>query len=106
MASPQPGSKSPLSKYAINRRIASAKTHEFNLISNFTLGYRNREDITKLPPGVLVVGSQNVLTNVSGRVGARKGYVLDGQPADQGFLLQENQDFLLQEDQSLIILNN
>lgn len=42
------------------------------------MGYRNREDITNLPPGVLIVGSQNVLTNVSERIEARKGYTLDG----------------------------
>ncbi len=99
-----PTAKSPISRFATNRRIAAAKTKEFEIIASFALGYRNREDITKLPPGVLVVGSQNVLTNVSGRVGIRKGYVLDGQPADQSFLLQEDQDFLLQQDQSLIII--
>lgn len=32
-----------------------------------------------LPPSVLIVGSQNVLTNTSGRVAVRKGYTLDGQ---------------------------
>ena len=55
-----------------------SKVHEFSLVSNFKLGYRNREDITNLPPGVLIVGSQNVLTNISERVQVRKGYALDG----------------------------
>lgn len=41
--------------------------------------YRNREDITILPPNVLVVGSQNIVTNVSGRLQTVKGYTLDGQ---------------------------
>ena len=40
--------------------------------------YRNREDITILPGNVLVVGSQNVVTNTSGRIQIVKGYTLDG----------------------------
>lgn len=51
---------------------------DFTTISNFKLGYRNREDKTNLPPGVLVVGSQNVLTTTEERVASRKGYTLDG----------------------------
>ncbi len=61
-----------------NRRISSAKAHEYSIVDKFKLGYRNREDITTLPPGVLIEGSQNVLTNTSQRVGIRKGYTLDG----------------------------
>lgn len=61
------------------RRIGAAKLHEFQVIEKFNLGYRNREDITNLPPGVMVTGSQNVLTNTSGRIAVRKGYALDGQ---------------------------
>lgn len=52
---------------------------DFTLVSSFTNGYRNREDVTVLPPGVLVTGSQNVLTNTFQRIGIRKGYTLDGQ---------------------------
>ena len=52
---------------------------EFPLVEKFRSGYRNREDITTLPPDVMVKGSQNVLTNVFQRVGIRKGYTLDGQ---------------------------
>lgn len=52
--------------------------NDFTIISNYKLGYRNREDITNLPPGVLVVGSQNVLTTTEERVTLRKGYTLDG----------------------------
>lgn len=51
---------------------------DFTLVEGFRGGYRNREDITVLPPGVLVEGSQNVLTNTFQRVGIRKGYTLDG----------------------------
>lgn len=52
---------------------------DFTTVKGFNYGYRNREDITTLPPGVLVEGSQNVLTNTFQRIGARKGYTLDGQ---------------------------
>jgi len=55
-----------------------AHTSEYSIISNFKYGYRNREDVTNLPPGVLIVGSQNVLTNVSERVQIRQGYSCDG----------------------------
>ena len=53
--------------------------NDFTLVSGFSNGYRAREDITTLPPGVLVEGSQNVLTNTYQRIGIRKGYTLDGQ---------------------------
>lgn len=59
-------------------QLSSAKAKEFVLVDNYKLGYRNREDITNLPPGVLIVGSQNVLTNVSERIQVRQGYALDG----------------------------
>lgn len=52
---------------------------EFDLVQGFHSGYRAREDITTLPPGILVNGSQNVLTNVFQHVGIRQGYTLDGQ---------------------------
>lgn len=64
--------------YSSTRRLASARMREFSLVSKYPLGYRNREDITNLPPGVLIVGSQNVITNVSERVQIRQGYALDG----------------------------
>lgn len=52
---------------------------DFTIVSNFKLGYRNREDITNLPPGVLIVGSKNVLTTTEERIASRRGYTLDGQ---------------------------
>lgn len=64
--------------YFQSRRLAAAKAHEFSLVDSFPLTYRNREDITKLSPGVLIVGSQNVLSNVSDRIQIRQGYALDG----------------------------
>ncbi len=59
-------------------RIAKAKSREFSLVSDFKNSYRNKEDITNLPPGVLTVGSQNMLTNTSSRIQIRQGYRLDG----------------------------
>ncbi len=41
-------------------------------------GYRAREDITNLPPGYLVKGSVNVLTNSANRLASRMGFTLDG----------------------------
>ena len=64
--------------FNMQRRLRSAKIGEFDLIEKFKYGYRNREDQTNLPSGVLVAGSKNVLSNVSERVACRKGYVLDG----------------------------
>ncbi len=70
--------QSPNSPFTLQRRLRNAKIREFDIIDRFKFGYRNREDQTNLPPGVLVVGSQNILTNVSERIQARNGYVLDG----------------------------
>lgn len=49
----------------------------FDLISKFE-GYTSRYDQTKLPPGYLVTGSQNVMIDVTGNVKTRPGYTLDG----------------------------
>lgn len=61
------------------KSVSQAHAREFGLVEGFKKGYRNREDITTLSPGILVKGSQNVLTNVYQRVGIRGGYTLDGQ---------------------------
>lgn len=58
--------------------VPIAAASDFSLVSDFH-GYRNKEDITNLPPGYLVVGSQNVLTTTSSRISVRKGYQIDGQ---------------------------
>jgi hypothetical protein len=60
------------------QNTGSSKVREFPIVSEYKLGYRNREDVTNLPAGVLIVGSQNVITNVSERVQIRQGYALDG----------------------------
>lgn len=76
----------PLSYQQISR-LAKARAKEFTIIE-FTgkrfLGYRSKEDITTLPPGTLVPGSQNVLTQGAGYVGNRQGYALDGPAAAAG----------------------
>lgn len=59
-------------------QIGSGRAREISIVDDFKLGYRNREDITNTQPGVLVVGSQNVLVNTSSRVQVREGYILDG----------------------------
>jgi hypothetical protein len=64
--------------YGQARKLAAAKAREYSLVSDFKYGYRNLEDITNLPPGVLIKGSQNVFTNVNERVQIRQGYLLDG----------------------------
>jgi len=64
--------------YAMERRLIAARSAEFSLVSSYKYGYRNREDITNLAPGVLIKGSKNVQTNVSERIQIRKGYSLDG----------------------------
>ncbi len=70
------------STYSTARKLGAAKAHEFSLVSSYKLGYRNREDVTNLPPGVLIVGSKNVLSNVSDRIQIRQGYKLDGATSD------------------------
>lgn len=66
------------SSYGTARRLGAAKAKEFSLVSNFKYGYHNLEDVTNLSPGVLIVGSQNVQTNVNERIQIRQGYALDG----------------------------
>lgn len=64
--------------YGTARKLGAAKAREFSLVSSYKLGYRNREDVTNLPPGVLIVGSQNVFDNIADRVQIRQGYIVDG----------------------------
>lgn len=64
--------------FTTSRRVAQAALKEISVIDKFVIGYRNREDTSLLDPRTLVAGSHDVLTNVSGRIGARKGYTLDG----------------------------
>lgn len=82
--------------YTMQRRLSSNKVHEYTLITGLDFqkhGYRNREDITNLPPGVMVIGSYNVMTNVYGRIGVVKGYTLDGEPDPDFFPIISSFDF-------------
>lgn len=81
---PQAGQGSSFSK---SKRIGQAIVKEISIVNKFPLTYRNREDITNLPPGVVVVGSQNILSNVSERLQTREGYKIDG---SQLFYVQTN----------------
>ncbi len=79
-----PNQPSPTAGFSSKRRISSAKANEFAVISSFPQGYRNREDKTNLPANTIVVGSQNVLTGVSGRIAVRQGYTVDDVGVDSG----------------------
>ena len=67
-----------------SKRLIQAIIHEFSIVSSFPYGYRNREDITNFADlknageGTLVVGSQNMLHDTSGRIKTRQGYAIDG----------------------------
>lgn len=82
------------SSFGTSRKLATAKAREFSLVDQYKLGYRNREDVTNLPPGVMIVGSQNVMTNVSERVQIRQGYSLDGAPSTINSPVSESFDWL------------
>lgn len=79
---PQAGQGASFSR---SKKIGQAIVREISIVNKFPLTYRNREDITNLPPGVLVVGSQNIISNVSERLEVRKGYKMDGK---QTFYIQ------------------
>lgn len=68
---------------AEQRRVLRMRASSFSIQNLFKYGYRNKEDVSNLPPNVLVVGSQNVLTNASELVGVRQGYTLDGSAGTQ-----------------------
>ncbi len=81
MAKLSKGSKGGNTSFSKFRRLGQAEANKFAVTTanEEKFQYRNREDISTLPPNIMVVGSQNVLTNTSGRVALRKGYTLDGQ---------------------------
>lgn len=90
-AQPQGGKKLPFTTLS---RLGKAKAKEFTIQGLFKYGYRNKEDISNLPPETLVVGSQNVLTNAAELVGIRQGYVLDGPAGNQNtYGIDSNYDF-------------
>ena len=78
----------------VTKNVGVSKMREIIIVSNYKLGYRNREDVTNLQPGVLITGSQNVLTNVSERVQIRKGYALDGATSVVGSAILSSFDWV------------
>jgi hypothetical protein len=70
------------------------KGTKFDIVSSYKWGYRNREDITNLPAGVLIKGSQNVITNMADRVQIRKGYALDGATSDVASAILASYDWM------------
>jgi len=76
------------------KSVTASKVNEFSLVSDFKYSYRNKEDITNLPPGVLTVGSQNILTNTSSRIQIRKGYILDGASSSVNAAILSSFDWL------------
>lgn len=81
--------------YTQMSRLAKARSKEYSIQSIFKYGYRNKEDISNLPPETLVVGSQNVLTNAAELVGIRQGYTLDGAAGNQNnYGIDSAYDFL------------
>ena len=78
---PEPGK--PQLSFQEMSRLAKSRAHEYAIQSLFKFGYRNKEDISNLPPSTLVVGSQNVLTNAAEQITIRNGYQLDGPAGNQ-----------------------
>lgn len=68
--------------------------NEFKLISQWH-GFSHKTDQTNLPPGYLVNGSQNVLTNDGERVAVRKGYTLDGQANSANTPIESSYDWFM-----------
>lgn len=91
--------KKPMS-FTMLSRLSKALSREFTLQSLFKYGYRNKEDISNLPPETLVIGSQNVLTNAAELVGIRQGYTLDGAAGNQNnYGIDSAYDFLARTGQ-------
>src|SRR5258708_3219864 len=85
----------PIPKSEQNRRLTRKQLNpQFQLIKG-GWNYRNREDQTLLPPNTLVLGSQNVVTNTSGRLQLVPGFTLDGPSSVIAAPIQSSYDFLM-----------
>lgn len=73
----------PTLTVAEQRGLIRSRSNEYSIQGVFKYGYRNKEDISNLPPNTLVLGSQNVVTNASDLITNRGGYVLDGPAGNQ-----------------------
>lgn len=96
---PKPTQPSNLSKLNIRgiKQIAEIKAKEYSIFpimeKGVISGYRSREDLTMLAPNTLVSPSQNVLTNVYGRIYSRPGYTLYGQSNSNGLPILSSYDW-------------
>lgn len=85
--------------FTVTKGLRKARSNEYSIKDHFKYGYRNKEDLSNLPPNTLVIGSQNVLTNAADRVGVRGGYTLDGLPGTQNsYGIDSAYDFLTRLD--------
>jgi len=51
---------------------------EWQITQDFSSGFQAKRDATQLPPGAMIVGSQNVQILDGDRIGNRSGMIIDG----------------------------
>lgn len=73
-------------------KLRAAEEKEYTIQGVYKFGYRNKEDVSNLPPNTMVVGSQNVLTNAAEQIAIRNGYQLDGPAGTQSTIIDSNFD--------------
>ena len=73
-------------------KLRTAEEKEYTIQGVYKYGYRNKEDVSNLPPNTMVVGSQNVLTNAAEQIAIRNGYQLDGPAGTQSTIIDSNFD--------------
>lgn len=73
-------------------KLRAAEEKEYTIQGVYKYGYRNKEDVSNLPPNTMVVGSQNVLTNAAEQIAIRNGYQLDGPAGTQSTIIDSNFD--------------
>lgn len=66
---------------------------QFNIVSQFK-GYNSKDDPSKLEPGTLTVGSQNVLVLHGDSVDSRQGYSRDGQIKTGDYAISNSYDWI------------
>lgn len=74
-------------------KLRAAEAKEYTIQGVYKYGYRNKEDVSNLPPNTMVVGSQNVLTNAAEQIAIRNGYTLDGPAGTQSTIIDSSFDF-------------
>lgn len=81
-------------------KLRTAEEKEYTIQGVYKYGYRNKEDVSNLPPNTMVVGSQNVLTNAAEQIAIRNGYQLDGPAGTQTTIIDSS--FELQTASGLV----